>query len=563
MLAVTRAATLAEQQPEGPHTLNVGGPWFTALMTTPPAASTVDRSAIIDRFGVAVPAADPDGELEQLLLDDLIELQAREALIEARRARTINQLRELAERRVARRQPSAVGLDSADASPPQSDARGGATWNPAFTARRELATELATLLRESERTAETRIAHAELLGAQLHETADALERAVITPRHAQLIADRACDLPPEARVEFERLAVSAAERMGVAPFARRVRRLRELLHPESLEKRATTAADGRWVAVEPASDAMAYLTAYLPAVDAVAIHDRVSTIARGLAGGGESRTAAQLRADVFTALLVAGEVPGSDVGSCVADRLRAGESQRLTSAGAIGVGASGGDASRDVPLGRGIRARVLITVPALTLLDRVGADVPADRRAAHLEGYGPIDDETAARWVARAPSFRRILTDPHTGAVLSVGRERYTVPADLAAALRVRDDTCRFPGCVRAASSCELDHTVDWAHGGHTAADNLAHLCRAHHQLKHRTSWGVKHLGAGRLEWTSPRQRTHITEPFGGDDPPRTRHGNERTAPPAPTPQRDDGSPPKRVRRTFGSTTPLPDDAPF
>lgn len=532
-------------------------------MDAPTAAPSLDRHAVVDRFGVAVPLVDPDSELEQQLLDDLIELQAREALIEARRARTINRLRELTERRIAGRQRSVAGLDSADASSRQSDARGGATWNPAFTARRELATELATLLRESERTAETRIAHAELLGAQLHETADALERAVITPRHAQLIADRACDLPPEARAEFERLAVSAAERMGVAPFARRVRRLRELLHPEPLEKRATTAADGRWVAVEPASDAMAYLTAYLPAVDAVAIHDRVSTIARGLTGDSESRTAAQLRADVFTALLVAGEVPGSDAGSCVADRLRAVESQRLTSAGAISVDASGVDASRGGPLGRGIRARVSITVPALTLLARVGADVPADRRAAHLEGYGPIDDETAARWAARAPSFRRILTDPHSGAVLSVGRERYTVPADLAAALRVRDETCRFPGCVRAASSCEIDHTVDWAHGGDTAADNLAHLCRAHHQLKHRTAWAVKHLGGGRLEWTSPRRRTHITEPFGGDDPRRTRVDTAPTGPGKLRSTRDDGSPPKRVRRKFAPTTPLPDDAPF
>lgn len=516
------------------------------------ATPILDRHAVVDRFGVAVPLVDPDSELEQQLLDDLIELQAREALIEARRARTINRLRELTERRIAGRQRSVAGLDSADASSRQSDARGGATWNPAFTARRELATELATLLRESERTAETRIAHAELLGAQLHETADALERAVITPRHAQLIADRACDLPPEARAEFERLAVSAAERMGVAPFARRVRRLRELLHPEPLEKRATTATDGRWVAVEPASDAMAYLTAYLPAIDAVAIYDRVSAIGRDLAGNGETRTAAQRRADVFTALLVAGEVLGADANVCSGGETR-------TVEGATGSGAI----QAALSLGRGVRARVSITVPALTLLDRVGADVPADRRAAHLEGYGPIDDETAARWAARAPSFRRVLTDPHTGAVLSVGRERYTVPADLAAALRVRDDTCRFPGCVRAASSCELDHTVDWAHGGHTAADNLAHLCRAHHQLKHRTAWAVKHLGGGRLEWTSPRRRTHITEPFGGDDPRRTRVDTAPTGPGKLRSTRDDGSPPKRVRRKFAPTTPLPDDAPF
>ena len=321
---------------------------------------------------------------------------------------------------------------------------------------------------------------------------------------------------------------------------------------EPIEQRAETASAERWVAVEPAADAMAYLTAYLPAVDAVAIHDRVNDIARHLAGDGETRTAAQRSADVFTALLVAGEVPG---GSCDA----------FGCDGAASSPGTSGDSGR-VPLGHGIRPRVSITVPALTLLARAGVDVPADARAAHLEGYGPIDDETAARWAARAPSFRRILTDPHTGAVLSVGRERYAVPADLAAALRVRDDTCRFPGCVRAASSCELDHTVDWAHGGATSADNLAHLCRSHHQLKHRTSWGVKHLGAGRLEWTSPRMRVHVTEPPGFDDPPRVRSTVRKATEAIPVgsrERRDDGSPPPRPRRQFGPTAPLPDEPPF
>jgi hypothetical protein len=540
-------------------------------MDAPTATPSLDRHAVVDRFGVAVPLADPDSEREQQLLDDLIELQAREALIEARRARTIEQLRALTERRIA----ATAAARSASSGDNSADARGGATWTPRFTARRELATELATLLRESERAAETRIAHAELLGAQLAETADALERAAITPRHAQLIIDRACDLPADARGEFERLALAAAERMGVGPFARRLRRLRELMHPDPIEQRAEVASAERWVAVEPAADAMAYLTAYLPAVDAVAIHDRVSRIARDLAGEGETRTAAQRRADVFTALLVAGEVPG---GTCEVSgstsQVSGGACEvsggaRELSGSCCGCGAAAhpaGGAGARTPLGHGIRPRVSITVPALTLLARAGAEVPVDRLAAHLEGYGPIDDETAARWAARAPSFRRILTDPHTGAVLSVGRERYAVPADLAAALRVRDDTCRFPGCVRAASSCELDHTVDWAHGGETSADNLAHLCRSHHQLKHRTSWGVKHLGAGRLEWTSPRTRVHVTEPPGFDDPPRVRSTARKATEARPVrsrERRDDGSPPPRPRRQFGPRAPLPDEPPF
>ncbi|HOB58031.1 MAG TPA: HNH endonuclease signature motif containing protein, partial [Rhodoglobus sp.] len=150
--------------------------------------------------------------------------------------------------------------------------------------------------------------------------------------------------------------------------------------------------------------------------------------------------------------------------------------------------------------------RVLVTVPVLTLLGV--SDEPAT-----LEGYGPIDHDTAMRLAATAPSFTRLLTHPETGAVLSVGRDRYTVPADLRTWLRVRDGTCRFPGCSRAARICEIDHTQDWLHNGQTAHENLAHLCPAHHRLKHQTRWTVTQSAGGVLNWTSPNGRDYATEP--------------------------------------------------
>ncbi len=130
-----------------------------------------------------------------------------------------------------------------------------------------------------------------------------------------------------------------------------------------------------------------------------------------------------------------------------------------------------------------------------------------------LEGHGPIDRETALELAASAPSFTRLLTHPETGAVLSVGRASYAVPADLRTWLRVRDGTCRFPGCSRAARSCEIDHTRDWQFGHGTNHDNLAHLCPAHHHLKHQTGWAVRHRGGGVLEWTSPSGHAYTTEP--------------------------------------------------
>src|SRR5690606_11151399 len=76
---------------------------------------------------------------------------------------------------------------------------------------------------------------------------------------------------------------------------------------------------------------------------------------------------------------------------------------------------------------------------------------------------------------------------------LSVGRESYTAPSALKAELARRDATCRFPGCTVPAVRSDLDHSTAWADGGITGADNLAHLCRHHHVLKHQAGWTVRH----------------------------------------------------------------------
>ncbi|WP_156891304.1 HNH endonuclease signature motif containing protein, partial [Agromyces subbeticus] len=132
----------------------------------------------------------------------------------------------------------------------------------------------------------------------------------------------------------------------------------------------------------------------------------------------------------------------------------------------------------------------------------------------HLDGYGPIDPDTARRLAANAPSFVRLLTHPITGTVLDLDRTNYRPPADLKRWLQVRDGTCRFPDCNRNATRSDLDHNRDWhADTGPTNHDNLAHLCPLHHHLKHETSWTLRHLPGATLEWTSPTGRIHRTQP--------------------------------------------------
>ncbi|QOD93595.1 HNH endonuclease signature motif containing protein [Chryseoglobus sp. 28M-23] len=437
------------------------------------------------------------------ILDAIIALERLTASLAASRAVAIDELRRLI-------------LTAAER-----DAQGGRSggWDTAVTARRVAATELAAALRVSESAAQSLLDESAALTTTLPGTHAALREGALSYAHTVAIVDEARNLPPSSHDEFEKTLLPESTTRTAAGLRQRARIVRERLHPDSIDERCRDAREHRDVRLEPARDGMAWLTAYLPAENAIAAYRRVSEIASSLGGSGDAeqrddRTLAQRRADVMTDLLHDGIVSGSGAG-------------------------------------RGVRAQVLVTVPALTLLDRRGehaSDVPPSantgsastrvratirahdsaRESAHdwasgapvspvppatLEGYGPISAEVARRLAAHASSFTRLLTHPETGAVLSVGRDRYAVPRDLRLWLRIRDEICRFPGCGRSAASADVDHTVDWQHAGATRHDNLAHLCEAHHRLKHQTAWLVHQAGGGVLEWTAPSGRQYRTDP--------------------------------------------------
>ena len=380
-----------------------------------------------------------------------------------------------------------------------------AGWNAARTARKVAVTEIACALRVTERAAETLMEEARTLVASLPSTLDALSAGRLSYAHASILAEESWSLPvvttaevqaadptlatdaaqtlareltTQVVAEFEATTLPVAETATASRFRHRVRQARERMHPATIETRNAAKVADRHVRLEPARDGMAWLSAYLPAEDAYAAYGRLTDIAHTLSGDGEDRTLPQRRADIFRDLLFDGVVTAVNP---------------TTGAG--------------IEVGRGIRATVHVTVPVLRL---AGHDTI---QRCELEGYGPISDTAAMKLLGTATSLKRLLTHPETGAVLSVGRDSYAIPKDLRTWLRVRDGTCRFPGCGRTAATSEIDHTLDWQHGGDTSHDNLAHLCQTHHQLKHHTRWRVHHAGGGTLDWTAPSGHTYRTHP--------------------------------------------------
>jgi hypothetical protein len=335
-------------------------------------------------------------------------------------------------------------------------------------ARRLLVSELAALLRVPGNSAARLVAESRTLVESLPITLGALSQGDISYGHARVVVDNAEALPEAARGSFETAVLPAARRLNAARFADHARRTREREHPESLSSRRRTALERRSVAVEPARDGMAWLSIYGSAEKVLAMDDRLDRLTAALRSPDDPRTFAQLRADTFCDLVLRGEVSGV--------------------------------------LPKGIRPQVLITVPALTLLG-------TDDEPASLEGYGPIPIDVAREVAAEAPSFVRLLTHPETGTVLSVGRDRYAIPADMRLFLRARDETCRGVGCGHRAGTSDVDHGHEWAGGGTTSVDHLAHLCRGDHMRKTRLRWQVTHLPGGTLEWTTPFGRTYRTEP--------------------------------------------------
>jgi len=377
--------------------------------------------------------------------------------------------------------------------------------------------ELAMRLGCSRRQGRLLVRDGRAFAGALAWTGDALERGQIDVAKARILVENLVDAPVPVALAVQEQVLDGAPGRTPTQLSRDVARALITIDPASAAQRYAVAARGRRVdAPRVLADGMAGVWAVLPAIGAARLDSALDSLARGARTAGDPRTLDQLRVDLLVDLTV-GDVEGSAAVAALArvDADAAGGAvPRTTPVADVDAAPASSPTTADAPRTRprtSRRTEIRVTVALSTL---VGLDdEPAD-----LAGYGPITAE-AARALARDGTWRRIVTDPLSGAVLDVGRTRYRPPADLATHIQVRDRACARPGCPAPAESCDLDHTVEYhRHGGTTSATNLGPLCKRDHTIKTDGGFHLTQTGPGAFEWTTPTGHRYRVEP-GADMP--------------------------------------------
>jgi hypothetical protein len=335
--------------------------------------------------------------------------------------------------------------------------------------------EIGAALRLSDVTAGRRLETARVLVRRLPAVHAALAAGDITYWHAFAVADATSPLDEPKAAAVAARVLGRARHQTVAQLRRCLRRAVIAADPAAAAERAAFAKAKRCVDWRPLDDGMAELRISASAVDIMRLFNTTDTLARTMphiGTDGAFLPIAARRVDAFIDLVTTDHTDGK---------------------------------SR----GRKPAVSAQVTIDLLTLLG-------LQNNPGELTGYGPIPPDVARALAAAATTWRRLIHDPLTGALLDLGVNTYKPTEALSRYIGTRDPRCTFPGCYQPAWRCEIDHIIPHRPGccGPTDRHNLGPLCKSHHRLKTEAGWRKRRdPDTGQTIWTSLLGHHYFIEP--------------------------------------------------
>jgi hypothetical protein len=331
--------------------------------------------------------------------------------------------------------------------------------------------ELALMLRRSERSMGCQLAFARRLETALPVTFGLLDAGEITVSHARAVHDLTETLSVEQAQTVDASVAPHAVETSVPAFRRLVRQAVKAIEADRRDRheRAKLASGAR---LYPEPDDMATLAVTMPATDGVAALTALNQRADALKTEGDDRTHGQRQTQALLDALV-GTTNTSDSATTV-DRTPAGRRARR-------------------------RTDVRVTIDWASLLGL--RDDPA-----HLDGYGPVAAPLVRAMLDQdGTTLRRIVYNPVTGVLVDHASRGYVPDDKLREFVKARDITCRYPGCQREGTWCDLEHCVPFPDGA-TCAGNCGLACRKHHNRKTHDGFGYRRVdpATGETVWTTP-----------------------------------------------------------
>ncbi|TSE01118.1 DUF222 domain-containing protein [Skermania sp. ID1734] len=364
---------------------------------------------------------------------------------------------------------------------------------------------------------------------RMPEIAAAFTDGLLTLPAVQAVTEHTCGAPLATIVRLEPRILDAAQTLPPRKLGTEIDRLLAEDDPDWASRAHERAKGERNVKQRPLARGMGRVTATLTATETAEVSALITAVAKTVCHG-DPRSITQRRADAYLALMRGQSCLGCQCGDPACEY---GPAQpmprpeiRLTLmcglATVLGIGrnpahlegygaldpettrALAADATWQAIIDTAERAVDSFDGPYAHGTILVSPIMPAGTVAAPSPyGFGSAQIAQAHDLLARLRQY--VLDFPHTvHAEFPDGHGGFTQPppgalayrpsAALADAVRLRDGTCRHPGCCVPAADCQIDHIQEYdhskpVHGGWTILANLQCLCARHHALKTAKLW--------------------------------------------------------------------------